>query len=200
MLFGKQCRRHEDSHLFTVKYSPESSFYRNLCLAVADIAAQQHIHGCFRMHVFLYLLKGLYLVRSLVIKEKVIEFPVHSGILTEDKSAGDTSFGIQLDELVSHFPDFFSDPLFCLLPFFASEPVNRRRGPLTGAVFLQFIYAVKRDIKFVALGILQGYQVLFATVSPLPLKSCESSYSVILMHHEITGFQIINSKKKPGSL
>src|SRR5208282_2722558 len=157
MLFGKQCRRHEDSHLFTVKYSPESSFYRDLCLAVTYIAAKQHIHGCFRMHMFLYLLKGPYLVRSLVIREKVIEFPVHGGVLTEDKSTGDTSFGIQLDELVSHFPDFFFDPLFCLLPFFAPQLVNRRSVPFTGAIFLQFIYAVKRDMQPVSAGILQGY-------------------------------------------
>src|SRR5208337_5097299 len=135
MLFGKQCRRHEDSHLLAVKYSSESSFYRSLCLAVTDIAANQHIHRCFRMHMFLYLLKGPYLVRSLVIREKIIEFPVHRGVLAEDKSTGDTSFGIQLDELVGHFSDFFFDPLFCLLPFFASEPVNKRRVPFTGAVF-----------------------------------------------------------------
>src|SRR5208283_3085089 len=160
MLFGKKCRRHEDSHLFAVKNSPESSFYRDLCLTVTDITAKQHIHGCFRMDMFLYLLKGPYLIRSLVIREKVIEFPVHRGILTEDKSTGDTSFGIQLDELVSHFPDFFFHPLFCLLPFFASELVNRRSVPFTSAVLLQFIYAVKRDIQPVAVGILQGYQIL----------------------------------------
>src|SRR5208337_1875592 len=147
MLFGKKCRRHEDSHLFAVKNSPESSFYRDLCLTVTDITAKQHIHGCFRMHMFLYLLKGPYLIRSLVIREKVIEFPVHRGILTEDKSTGDTSFGIQLDELV-----------------------NRRSVPFTSAVLLQFIYAVKRDIQPVAVGILQGYQILFAVVSPLALK------------------------------
>src|SRR5271169_99305 len=198
MLFSKQCSRNKDSYLFAVKYGPERGLDRNLSFTVTDIAAKQHVHGSFRMHVFLDLLKSLYLIGRLVIREKIIKFPVQGGIFTEYESTGNLSLGIQLDEFVGHFPDFFFDPLFCFVPFFASKLGNACGIPFSGTVFLYFIYAVKRDTKPVAMCIFQGDQVFFAAFSLLPLQSRESFYSVVPMHDQVTDFHIFYSEEKPG--
>src|SRR5271157_6180865 len=102
MLFGKQCCRNKDSHLFAVKHGPERGLNRNLSFSVTDIAAKQHVHRSFRVHVLLDFLKSLYLIRRLVIWEKIIKFPVQGGIFTEYESTGNLSLGIQLDEFVGH--------------------------------------------------------------------------------------------------
>ena len=80
MLLHQQGGRHQDRHLLAVLDSLERGAYRNLSLAVADIATDQPIHWDDLLHVALDVLDRTELVRCLDESEGVLKLALPGGV------------------------------------------------------------------------------------------------------------------------
>ena len=73
VLDGQHRRRHEHRHLLAGLDGLERRPHRQLGLAVADVAAQEPVHGDGLLHVGLDLADGADLVRRLLVRERLLE-------------------------------------------------------------------------------------------------------------------------------
>jgi hypothetical protein len=85
MLLRQDSRRHKIRHLFAAHNSLERGAHRDLCLAVAHIAAQKPVHGPGSFHIRLDLRDGRRLIGCLFVRERLFEFSLPGRIRPERK-------------------------------------------------------------------------------------------------------------------
>ncbi len=96
MLLSQHGRRHQHSDLLSIGDCLKGCSQGNFGLAIADIAAQQAVHGAFGFHVLLDLSDGQQLVRGFDVGEGSLKFTLPVRIGVESVAAGHLPFGIQL--------------------------------------------------------------------------------------------------------
>ena len=69
MLLGQNCRRHQNTYLFTIHHGFKSGPEGDLCFAISDVAADKAIHGPGPFHIFFNRCQGCQLVFCLLIGE-----------------------------------------------------------------------------------------------------------------------------------
>ena len=80
MLESKDRSRYEHRHLLAVRNSLESSTDSHLCLAKAHITADKPVHRTIVLHIPLYGIDRLFLIRSILIHERRLEFLLKVGV------------------------------------------------------------------------------------------------------------------------
>ena len=125
VLLHQQGCRHEDRHLLTVLNRLEGSPYRDLSLAVADIAADEAVHRDLLLHIALDLVNAEQLVGGLDVGEGILEFVLPRRVRGERETLGRLTGGIQANELPGDLLHRLASPPLRLLPIRAAEPMNR---------------------------------------------------------------------------
>ncbi|SPT56581.1 Uncharacterised protein [Schaalia odontolytica] len=108
MLRDKQGRGHEDGGLVAVLDGLEGGAYRDLGLAVADVAGEQAVHGDGFFHVGLDLVDCDELVGGFNVGEGVLQFTLPGCVWAEGVALGLLAQRVQADE-------FLGDLVDCLL-------------------------------------------------------------------------------------
>ncbi len=153
MLLDEQCRRDENGDLFTVLHRLERRPYRDLGLAVADVAADDPVHRDGFAHVGLDLLDGRELVGGLPEREGVLQLPLPWGVRAEGVSRRGHPRAVQADQLAGDLLDGLAGASLALRPVGAADPVEARAlaTDVTGDLF----ELVGRDVQTVALRVLE---------------------------------------------
>ena len=127
MLIGKHRRWHQHSHLFTVGSSLEGSTHRYLGLTEAHITTHQTVHRLGHLHIGLHVLRGLQLIRRILIKETGLEFMLQVGVGTEGETLLTTTLGVEFDQVAGDVLDMFLRALLQFLPLACAKGGETRR-------------------------------------------------------------------------
>ena len=116
MLEGEDRRGREHRDLLVVGDSFESGAHGDFCLSVADVAAEQAIHGLSRFHIAFHVGDGEVLVVSFAVLESVFEFAHPFVVGREGVTFRSFSFGVKLEQFVRHVFHGFADAGFGFRP------------------------------------------------------------------------------------
>ena len=123
----------EDGDLFGVLHGFEGGAHGDFGFAVADVAAEEAVHGLGGLHVGLDVGDGGELVVGLVEVEGVFELALHVGVGREGGADGGFALGVELEQLGGHVGHGLFDAGFGLLPGLGAELVELRGGAGVGA-------------------------------------------------------------------
>lgn len=101
VLLDQEGRGDEDGDLLAVLDRLEGRAHRDLRLAVADVAADQPVHGHGLLHVLLDLGDGGELVGRLRVREGVLQFALPGGVRAEDVAGGRHPGRVELDQVAA---------------------------------------------------------------------------------------------------
>ena len=127
MLLGEDRRGHQHQRLLAGLGGLEGGAQGDLGLAVADVAADEAVHGVRRLHVVLDLVDGLGLVLGLLEGEGVLEPPRELAVGREGEAGDGLPGGVELQQLAGHLDDGLARARLDRLPVRAAELVERRR-------------------------------------------------------------------------
>ena len=116
VLVGEDRRRRQHGDLLAVEDRLERRAHGDLRLAVADVAAQQPVHGLGRLHVALDVGDRLRLVGRLDVLEGVLELLLPRRVLREREAVGEAAARVELQELVGHVAHRLADRGLALAP------------------------------------------------------------------------------------
>ncbi len=102
MLEGQHGGRREERHLLAIHDGLERRAQGDFRLAIADVAAEQAVHGEIRFHVAHHVFDGLGLIFGLVELEGVFEVADEVIASGEGVAARHFSFSVKLEEFVGH--------------------------------------------------------------------------------------------------
>ena len=119
----------QHGHLFAVAQRLEGGAHGDFGFAVADVAAQQPVHGMRRFHVALDFLHGGELVLGLGELEGVFEFALPVGIARKGEALGHAALRVELQQLVRHVAHFGFDARLAR-PSTWTRPAGRAEAPL----------------------------------------------------------------------
>ena len=194
VLGDEQGRGHQHGDLLAVLHRLERRAHGDLGLAVADVAADQPVHGYDATHVGLDLLDRAQLVGGLVEREGVLELGLPRGVRAEGVALGGLPGGVQLDQLGRDLAHRLARPALALGPVGAAEPVEA--GLLAADVAGHLVERVGRDEEPVgrvaALGgaVLQD-EVLAHRAVHLALPHLhEPADAVLLVDDEVAGLEL----------
>ena len=150
----------QDGDLLAILHRLEGGAHGDFGLAVADVAAEQAVHGLRRLHVALDVGDGGDLVVGLVEVEGVLELALHVGVGREGRADGGLALRVELEQLAGHVGHRLLDAGLGLLPGLGAELVELRRGSgIGGAVLLDQVEAGERDVKLGLVGELEDHQL-----------------------------------------
>ena len=153
MLLDKDGGRRKKHRLFSVHDALKYRAKSNLRFSESDIAAQESVHGLFRLHVSLDVLDRIQLIFRLLIGEIVFKLRLPYCVRGKSISIDGLSFRIELDEVKSELLDGVFRAAYGLAPLGGSE-AGKLRCPSVGSdIFLDMVEAVHRDIKMVVVRI-----------------------------------------------
>ena len=194
VLGDEQRRRHQHRHLLALLHRLERGPDGDLGLAVADVAADQPVHGYDATHVGLDLLDRAQLVGGLVERERILELGLPRGVRPEGVPLGGLSGGVQLDQLGRDLAHRLARAALALGPVGAAEAVEA--GRLATDVAGHLVERVGRHEEPVgrvaALGgaVLQD-EVLAHRAVHLALPHLhEPADAVLLVHDEVAGLEL----------
>ena len=99
MLEGKNGGRHKHRHLLGVTGCLECCTHRHFGLSKPDITADQPVHRTGTLHICLYVIGSLQLIRRILIEEGCFQLVLHEGVAREGKPFLLQSLGINLDQV-----------------------------------------------------------------------------------------------------
>ena len=121
VLLHQQGRRHEDGHLLAVLHGLERRAHRDLGLAVADVAADDAIHGHGALHVGLHLVDAGELIGSLDEREGILELALPRSVGREGMARRRLALGIEPHQLVGDLADGATRTRLGALPVGAAQ-------------------------------------------------------------------------------
>ena len=116
MLLAQYGRRCQERCLKTVSHGLIHRPEGELCLAEADIAADEAIHDALRFHVRLDLLQRLQLVLGFLIGEERFKLLLPERISGEGMPAASPPLGIECDQVSRQLFDSIMSPRLLALP------------------------------------------------------------------------------------
>ena len=126
MLEGQNGCRNQNRHLLAVRHRLESGSYRHLGLSETHIPAHEPVHRISLFHVGLDSLRGLFLIRSILIYERGLQFLLHVSICGKRETLGLPPFGIQVYEVFGYVFQLALRRCLEVLPCLASQFVYLR--------------------------------------------------------------------------
>ncbi len=116
VLEAEDCGGGEDCDLLSVLHGLEGGAHGDFGFAVADVAAEEAIHGLGGFHVALDVGDGGDLVVGFVEVEGVFELVLHVGVGGEGRALRGLALGIELEKLGRHVGHRFFYAGFGFLP------------------------------------------------------------------------------------
>ena len=160
VLEGEDRGGREHGDLLVVADGLEGGAHGDFGLAVADVAAEQAIHGLGGFHVALDVGDGLSLVFGLVELEGVFELARRIRC-----RRGKTwplrrfALGVELEQFVGHVFHGLAHAGFGLGPGLRAEMTQRWLGPFGRTVFLDQVEARERDVEARAFGVFEQHEL-----------------------------------------
>ena len=105
MLKGKNGGRNKNSHLLAVGNCLERSPDSHFRLSESYISAHKPVHRTIILHIPLYGIYGLLLVRSVLIHERRLKLLLEIGVSRKGKSSRTLSLCVQLNEILRYVLD-----------------------------------------------------------------------------------------------
>ena len=128
--------------MFAVLHGFEGGAHGDFGFAVADVAAEEAVHGLGGLHVGLDVGDGGDLVVGLVEVEGVFELALHVGVGREGRALCGFALGVEDEQLGGHVGHGLLYAGFGLLPGLRAEFVELRGGAgVGGAVLLDEVEA-----------------------------------------------------------
>ena len=190
VLLGQDRRGHQHHHLLVVLDRFERRTQRHLGLAVADIAADQPVHRAGRLHVGLDELDRIALIRSLGVREGVLEFALPIGIRRERDPHAVFALGVQVEQLPGQLLGGPARPRLDLIPAIAAELGQRRMLAARADVAADLGQLVDRHEHAVGARIFEGQIVPRDAGHRLCVKPGEPRDPVVLVDDDVAGAQL----------
>ena len=145
VLLHQQGCRHEHGHLLAVLHGLEGRPHRDLGLAVADIAADEPVHGDLALHVGLDLVDRGQLVGRLDIGEGVLELTLPGRVWPESVTGRGHPRRVELDEVGRDLLDVLAGLGLGLGPVRSPQPMQGRR--LTADIAGHLVELIGRHVE-----------------------------------------------------
>ena len=158
MLERQHGRRREEGDLLAVHDCLEGGAHRDLGFSVADVAAQETVHGRRRLHVALDVAGGGLLIRGQLVLERVLELLLPVRVAGEGVARHGAARGVELEQLLRHVAHRFLDSGLRALPRRAAQPVDRRLR--RAGVLLHEVEALDRHEQLVVARVAQLEELL----------------------------------------
>ena len=158
VLLGEDRRRRQHGDLLSVPYGLEGGADGDLRFAVADVAAEETVHGAARLHVPLDVFRSLALVGRILVEEAGLHLFLPARVRGEGETLRELPRRVELEELGRHLPDCRLGLAAQGLPRLATDLVEARRGRLIGVAdpTLDQVEAVHGHAQRLAAGVLDG--------------------------------------------
>jgi len=150
----------EDGDLARILHGLEGGAHGDLGLAVADVAAEEAVHGLGGLHVALDVCDGGELVVGLCEIEGLVELALEGGVWRKGEAFGGFAGGVELEQLVGHVLHGLLDAGFGFGPLGVAELVELGRGAgFGGAVLLDEVEAGERNVEARGVGELEDHEL-----------------------------------------
>ncbi|MPN10674.1 hypothetical protein SDC9_157971 [bioreactor metagenome] len=149
MLLRQDGGRHQQRRLFSILNRLKDRPQRQLRLSVANVSAEQAIHGADLFHIRLDLLHALFLVGREFIGKTLLEGSLPRGVFGERKADGIRPLGIQRREIDRELLGRTFRLVDAVCPLRAAELAQRGRYFVLPAadIFLHAVELIGRDIE-----------------------------------------------------
>ena len=158
MLLAQNRGGDEHGDLFAIEGSPETSADRDFGLSVADIAADQPVHGSRMLHARQHVLDGGALVRRFFEGKGGLEFLEVGVSGRKRKTGGDFARSVHGQKFRGHVAERFLDLVASLLPGLSTETVNARLHAVGASVTLDEVEPIHRQEESVATEVLHAQE------------------------------------------
>ena len=159
VLERKHCSRRQCCDLLVITDCFESRAHGDLCLAVADVAAQQSVHRQRGFHVAFDIRDCERLIIGLAVLECIFEFAHPFVVRGKAVALRRLALRIKLEQLLSHVLHGLADTRLGFGPGCSSQVIQGWLGALSRAVLLDEIEAGQRNIELCALSIFEQHEL-----------------------------------------
>ena len=198
VLEGQDGGGREDGDLFAVGDGFERGAHGDFGLAVADVAAEQAVHGRGALHVALDVGDGGVLVGRFFEFEGVFKFALEISVGRKGEARRGLALGVKSQELVGHVFDGFAGASFASVPGGAAELVERRVVAFDDAVVLDEVHALERNVEARVVGVLEEHEFAAAAVGFDLAKAVELADAVIDVDDVIAGLELGEIAEEAG--
>ena len=200
VLLHQDCRRRQHCDLLPVLDRFEGRPDRDLGLAVADVSADEAVHGPRGLHVSLHVFAGLSLIRCILVQERGLHLHLPARVFRKGEPRCRLPPRIELEQLDSHgLDDLFGLP-FLDLPPLATDAVDAwRLGVVRGTdPALDQIEPVDRKAQQLATTVLDRQRFdLFAGDLEM-LQTDEAPHAMIHVDYVVSGGQLREALQRHG--
>ena len=190
VLLGQHRRRHQHGHLLAVLDGLERRPHGQFGLAVADVAAQEPVHGDRLLHVGLDLADGADLVRRLLVREGFLELHLPARVRAVGDAADRLPLGLDLQQFGRQVPDGLGDLLLLLLPAFGADLAERRPLGAGADVLLHQGDILDGDLDLDVVGVLDREILRLAALFLDSLGAEKLADAVGDVHDVLPGLQV----------
>ncbi len=194
MLTSQHGSRHENRRLLACEHTFHHRAQRDLCLAKADIAAQQPVHRAGRFHIRLDFPDTAHLVFCLLIFKRSFKFRLPAVVFRERKACFALALGIQLQQLTCQLFGSRFGFIACFLPFRSAQLVQPHRpaGGLTARadVFGNQIQTGRGNIEKIRARKCNLDEILKGALDAHALHAHKAADAVMLMDNDIARRQV----------
>ncbi len=199
MLAGQDGRGTKDGDLLAVHDRLEGGPDGDLRLSVADVAAEQPVHGRGRLHIRLDLLYGAELVLGFLELEGFFKFVLPAALRAESESLDGFAPGIKIQELPGQLLDGFFRPLLGFQPMAGSELVQQRLAGSDGRIFLNEAQVLDRDEQRVSVPVAELHEFRRPVLHVHFDQAPEHAHAIIGMDDIVSGPQVLKmGDRGPG--
>ncbi len=191
MLAGQDGGRAQHGDLLAVHDRFEGRAHGHLGLAVADVAAEEPVHGRGGFHVGLDLADRAELVFGLVVFEGLLELFLPAALRAEGEPLDRFAPGVKIQELLGHFLHGFLRPGFGFFPARGSQLVQRRRTRSDGREFLEKIEVLDGDEQAVLVAVAELQKLARLSVDVHSDEAVEEADPVIGVDDKIARLEVL---------
>src|SRR5712664_2336342 len=153
MLEGEYGRGRKKRDLLRIGNGFEGGAHGHFGLAIADIAAEEAVHRCGALHVFLDVGDRGVLVGSLLELEGVLEFALEISVGRKRKPWRGFPGRVQRQKLVGHVFQRFAYARLARVPAGTAESIERGMRAFDNAIALHQVHALEGDVEARVLGV-----------------------------------------------
>ena len=198
VLLGEDRGRHQHGDLLAAEHGDPGGAHRDLRLAVADVAADEAVHGLLAPEVGEHLVDGALLVRGLLEREARRELGVEAVGLLVGRPSVRLARGVNLDQLLRHGEEGLARLRLDALPRGAAQLVERRGGTVGAHVALHQVDAVDGQVEAVAAGVLEVEVVALRVRHLHVAEPAVDADAVVDVDHVVVGLELGQGGEEVG--
>ena len=190
VLLGEDGCGHEYGDLAPVGDCLEGGAEGDLGLAVADIAADEPVHGLAALHVVLHVEDGLGLVGRLLVGEGVFELHLPWRVEGEGVALGQLAGGVEGEQLGGHLAGGALDAGLGALPLLRAEPGERGRTVERRDVGGHAVEVLHGDVELVTLGVVDDEVLAVVVLAWSASGAGEPAHAVLDVDDVVAGVEL----------